>query len=172
MPYIARPIPNSIVTSPSKSCPTRSPTIPDRSARFAREAQVLASLNHPNIAQIYDVGENYIVMELVEGTPLRRPETLRQFVDVAAQVADGLAAAHAAGFVHRDLKPNNILVTKSMVAKILDFGIAKRVAGAEAETAPNPRSHRDRSRCDGRDRRLHESRTGFGRRFVCRTRIL
>ena len=101
--------------------------------RFEREARAIAALNHPNIAQIYDLGENYIVMEFVDGAPLRKPESLRRLVDVTAQVADGLAAAHAAGFVHRDLKPDNILVTRSGVAKILDFGIAQRVAGSRRE---------------------------------------
>src|SRR5687767_12044208 len=75
--------------------------------RFEREARAIAALNHPNIAQIYDVGESYIVMEYVEGAPVRAPDSVRKLLDVAVQIADGLAAAHAAGFVHRDLKPDN-----------------------------------------------------------------
>jgi len=94
-------------------------------ARFEREARAIAALNHPNIAQIYDVGENYIVMEYVDGEPLRAPDNTRALLDMAMQIADGLAAAHAAGILHRDLKPDNILITKAGRAKILDFGLAK-----------------------------------------------
>src|SRR5664279_176967 len=82
------------------------------SERFEREARAIAALNHPNIAQIYDVGENYLVMEFVEGAPLRTPEDIRQLLDMALQIADGLSAAHAAGIVHRDLKSDNMLITK------------------------------------------------------------
>lgn len=94
--------------------------------RFEREARAIAALNHPNIAQIYDVGDNYIVMEYVDSAPISTGESTRRIVDAVAQVAEGLAAAHDAGFVHRDLKPDNILVTKSGIPKILDFGIARR----------------------------------------------
>src|SRR5207302_9582444 len=87
--------------------------------------RAIAATNHPSIAQIYDVGENYIVMEFVEGTALRGPEDIRKLLDLALQIADGLAAAHAAGIVHRDLKPDNILVTRDGRVKILDFGLAK-----------------------------------------------
>lgn len=96
------------------------------SQRSEREARAIAALNHPNIAQIYDVGENYLVMEFVEGAPLAAPEDSRKLLDIAVQIADGLSAAHAAGVVHRDLKPENILVTKDRRAKILDFGVAKQ----------------------------------------------
>lgn len=96
--------------------------------RFAREARSIALLNHPNICQIYDVGPNYLVMEHVEGAPLAPPDTTRKLLDLAAQVADGMAAAHAAGIVHRDLKPDNILVTTDGRVKILDFGLAKAIA--------------------------------------------
>src|SRR5207302_6793481 len=87
--------------------------------------RAIAATNHPSIAQIYDVGENYIVMEFVEGTALRGPEDIRKLLDLALQIADGLAAAHTAGIVHRDLKPDNILVTRDGRVKILDFGIAR-----------------------------------------------
>jgi eukaryotic-like serine/threonine-protein kinase len=80
------------------------------SERFAREAQAIAALNHPNICQIYDVGPNYLVMEYVEGTPIAPVDGARTLLDLAVQVADGMAAAHAAAIVHRDLKPDNILV--------------------------------------------------------------
>jgi serine/threonine protein kinase len=96
------------------------------SERFEREARAVASLNHPNIAQIYDVGENYLVMEFVDGVPLRPPDEMRKLLDIALQIADGLSAAHAAGIVHRDLKPANILLTRDGRIKILDFGLAKR----------------------------------------------
>src|SRR5262245_46483547 len=71
--------------------------------RFEQEARAIAALNHPNIAQIHDIGENYIVMEYVDGVPLGRADSTRQTVEILAQVADALAAAHATGFVHRDL---------------------------------------------------------------------
>ena len=103
--------------------------------RFEREARAIAALNHPNIAQIYDVGENYIVMEYVDGEPVRSPDSTRKLLDIAVQIADGLAAAHAAGFVHRDLKPDNILIAKSGRVKILDFGLAKPAAAATAAEA-------------------------------------
>lgn len=103
--------------------------------RFEREARAIAALNHPNIAQIHDVGDNYIVMEYVEGGPIRRPDTTRKLLDIAVQIADGLAAAHAAGFVHRDLKPDNVLLTKSGRVKILDFGLAKQAAAAGVSDA-------------------------------------
>jgi serine/threonine protein kinase len=91
------------------------------SDRFDREARVIATLNHPNIAQIYDVGENYLVIEYVDGEPVHGPANTRNLLDLAVQIADGLAAAHTAGVVHRDLKPDNILVTRKGRVKILDF---------------------------------------------------
>jgi Tol biopolymer transport system component/predicted Ser/Thr protein kinase len=102
-------------------------------ARFEREARSAATLNHPNICQIYDVGPNYLVMELVEGQPVGHVDSPRQLLDLAVQLADGLAAAHAAGLVHRDLKPDNILVTPDGRVKILDFGLAKAWAPSAAE---------------------------------------
>ena len=94
--------------------------------RFEREARAIAALNHPNIAQIYDVGDNYLIMEFVDGAPARPADEIRKLLDLAVQIADGLSAAHAAGIVHRDLKPDNVLVTKDGRVKILDFGLAKR----------------------------------------------
>jgi serine/threonine protein kinase len=95
------------------------------SERVEREARAVAALNHPNICQLYDVGPNYLVMELIEGTPVAGPiNSPRQLLDLAAQIADGLAAAHEAGIVHRDLKPDNVLVTRDGRVKILDFGLA------------------------------------------------
>jgi len=106
--------------------------------RFQREAQVIASLNHPNIVAVYDVGPDYIVTEFVEGKPLRglKP-SLRDAVDWAAQIASGLAAAHLAGITHRDLKPDNVMITGPASrdpgrVKILDFGLAHQTALAVA----------------------------------------
>jgi serine/threonine protein kinase len=94
------------------------------SDRFEREARAISALNHPNICQLYDVGPNYLVMELVEGAPVAAVDSSRKLLELAVQMADGLAAAHAAGIVHRDLKPDNILVTRDGRVKILDFGLA------------------------------------------------
>ena len=93
--------------------------------RFEREARTISALNHPNICQLYDVGPNYLVMELIDGAPIAPVDQPRRLLDLAIQIADGLAAAHAAGVVHRDLKPDNILVTREGRVKILDFGLAK-----------------------------------------------
>lgn len=107
---------------------------PDRLARFEREAQTLAALNHPNIAHVYGVNDSppALVMELVEGRSLDALIPLsglpiEDTLQLAIQIADALAAAHAAGIVHRDLKPSNIVVTGAGVAKVLDFGLAKSV---------------------------------------------
>ena len=106
--------------------------------RFEEEARAASGLNHPNIVTIYSVGSHddvaYIVMELVSGRTLRAvladgPLPVSLTLDVAAQMADGLAAAHAAGVVHRDLKPENVMLTPGGLVKILDFGIAKRERG-------------------------------------------
>jgi len=102
--------------------------------RFEREARAVAALNHPNIASIYDVGENYLVMEFVDGEPIRSTDNIRKLLDIAVQIAEGLAAAHDAGFVHRDLKPHNILITASGRVKILDFGLAKEATTASEAT--------------------------------------
>jgi serine/threonine-protein kinase len=107
---------------------------PDRLARFAREAQVLASLNHPNIAQIYGVEDRALIMELVDGPTLaeriaQRPIPFDEALDIARQIADALEAAHEKGIVHRDLKPANIKLTADGRVKVLDFGLAKALAG-------------------------------------------
>ena len=103
-------------------------------ARFAREARIAAGLTHPNVVQVFDVGEEagrpFIVMEYVEGETLgdelRRERRLApaRVIDVARQCCAGLACAHAAGLVHRDIKPQNLLVTADGAVKIADFGVA------------------------------------------------
>src|SRR5579863_3878442 len=102
------------------------------SERFAREAQAVAALNHPHICQLYDVGPNYLVMEFIEGAPLKGLLSLEKSVEYAGQILDALDAAHKKGITHRDLKPANILVTKQGI-KLLDFGLAKQ-AGPVRET--------------------------------------
>ncbi len=103
------------------------------SGRFAQEARAVAALNHPNICTLYDIGPDYLVMEYIDGAPVGHTPDVRKLLDLAAQIADGMAAAHAAGFVHRDLKPDNILVTPDGRAKILDFGLAKHAPGPGCE---------------------------------------
>ena len=122
----------------------------DRVMRFTREAKTLASLNHPNIAQVYDAGREgahaFIAMELVEGQDLSamigalqdqgalRPQgmSLAVALPIARQIADALATAHDAGIVHRDLKPANIKITDDSVVKVLDFGLAKALSSDDA----------------------------------------
>jgi Tol biopolymer transport system component/predicted Ser/Thr protein kinase len=102
------------------------------SEHFEREARSIAALNHPHICTLHDVGPNYLVMEYVEGSPLKGPLPLDQAVKYAGQICDALDAAHKKGITHRDLKPANILVTKAGV-KLLDFGLA-RIAASPDET--------------------------------------
>jgi serine/threonine protein kinase len=103
----------------------------DYLARFQREAQALAALHHPNIATIFGLEQNAIVMELVEGQTLKGPLSLAAVLPIARQIAEGLEAAHDKGIIHRDLKPGNIIVTPDGVVKILDFGLAKAVDRAQ-----------------------------------------
>jgi serine/threonine protein kinase len=118
----------------------------DRLARFEREAKLLASLNHPNIAAIHgfeeDNGTHFLVMELVEGDTLadrvgRGAIPVEESLKLALQIADALKAAHEKGVIHRDLKPANIKVTDDNSVKVLDFGLAKAVAGEEVEQNPS-----------------------------------
>ena len=106
----------------------------DRLDRFQREAQVLAALNHPNIAAIYGIEDRALVMELVEGSALAGPLPIETALDYARQIAEGLEAAHEKGIIHRDLKPANVMVTPEGVVKILDFGLAKAAAAAQASS--------------------------------------
>ncbi len=107
-----------------------------RMRRFEREALVLASLNHPNIASIYGIEAGALVMELVEGSDLAGPIPVGTAIAYARQIADGLEAAHEKGIVHRDLKPANVKVTADGVVKLLDFGLAK-ATGENPSVAPN-----------------------------------
>jgi serine/threonine protein kinase len=100
--------------------------------RFTREARTVAQLNHANICTLHDVGPNYLVMEFVEGTPLKGPMPLEKAVEYAGQILDALDAAHRKGITHRDLKPANILVTKQGI-KLLDFGLAKQATEAKPD---------------------------------------
>ncbi len=92
--------------------------------RFTREARAIAQLNHPHICQLYDVGPNYLVLEYVEGSPLKGPLPVAKAVEYAGQILSALDAAHRKAITHRDLKPANILVTKQGI-KLLDFGLAR-----------------------------------------------
>ena len=118
-------------------------TDPGQLRRFETEACSASALNHPNILTVYEFGSaegvHFLAAELIDGEPLRpKPErTIRALLDLAVQLADGLAAAHAAGIVHRDLNPENVMVTGPASGhpgrvKILDFGLAKPMARAAA----------------------------------------
>src|SRR5215204_4862266 len=120
----------------------------DRLARFKREAQLLASLNHPNIASIFGLedtnGVQALVLEFIDGPTLadrisEGPLSLGEAMPIARQIADALDAAHAQGIVHRDLKPANVKVRTDGTVKVLDFGLAKALV-SEASTASVARS--------------------------------
>src|SRR5206468_907949 len=117
--------------------------------RLAREARTAAKLDHPNICTVYDQVEegnqSFIIMQYVEGETLfsrirNRPLTLRESVDIALQIADALSEAHSHGIIHRDIKPQNVIITARGIAKVLDFGLAmtvqpERPTADEGETA-------------------------------------
>ena len=119
-----------------KILPDAFATDPDRLARFKREARILASLNHPNIAQIHGIeeaeGTRALVLELVEGPTLadriaKGPIPLDEALPIAKQIAEALEAAHEAGVIHRDLKPANIKVREDGTVKVLDFGCLRHL---------------------------------------------
>jgi serine/threonine protein kinase len=105
------------------------------SERFDREARAVASLNHPNICTLHDIGPNYLVMELLEGDSPTGPLSLNNVLPIMRQVANALDYAHEKGIVHRDLKPGNIKITPDGVVKVLDFGLAKMAAGPDSAEA-------------------------------------
>ncbi len=131
-----------------KFLPDQFTTDPERLTRFAREARLLASLNHPNIAAIHGLeqadGKQFIVMELAEGETLekrmeRAPVTLKEALEICRQIAEGLEAAQEKGIVHRDLKPANVMVSAGGAVKILDFGLAKALeTGAATDLSVAP----------------------------------
>jgi serine/threonine protein kinase len=108
--------------------------------RFDREVRAVAALNHPNICTLYDVGPNYLVMELVEGESPQGPLPREIALHYARQIAAALEAAHDKGIVHRDLKPGNIKITPDGIVKVLDFGLAKvmpvAASGGPSENSP------------------------------------
>jgi serine/threonine-protein kinase len=119
---------------------------PERLGRLRREAQVVAALSHPNIAQIYGVedsnGVPALVLELIEGPTLAdrigdKPLAIPEALEIASQIADALEAAHDRGVIHRDLKPANIKLTVNGIVKVLDFGLAKPLAGSSAALDPS-----------------------------------
>ena len=147
----------------------------DRLARFQREAEVLAALNHPNIAHIHGLeksgGTTALVMELVEGPTLadriaRGPLPVDEALAIAKQIAEALEAAHEQGIIHRDLKPANVKVREDGTVKVLDFGLAKAMepAGSRRATSSRLADHHvtgdDAGGHDSRHRRLHVARAG------------
>src|ERR1700690_2719210 len=107
------------------------------SERFEREARAVAALNHPHICTLYDIGPNYLVMEFIDGVPLKGPLSPEEAVRFALQISDALEHAHQRGITHRDLKPSNILVTRhdaSPGIKLLDFGLARMTVGPDDAT--------------------------------------
>ncbi len=134
-----------------KVLPAEFASDPERLARFEQEARAAAALNHPHIASVFDVGTEddtrFMVQEYLEGETLREPLgkgalPLKKALGLATEIAEALAAAHAAGIIHRDLKPENIFVTKEGHAKVLDFGLAKltevAVAGSPGGATQSP----------------------------------
>ena len=114
----------------------------ERSTRFQTEARALSSLNHPNLITVYEVGEadglNFIATEFVEGqtlSSLRQKLSLRELLSIMAQVAEALSAAHQAGIIHRDIKPDNVMVRPDGYVKVLDFGLVKLTEVAASKTS-------------------------------------
>jgi predicted ATPase len=135
-----------------KILPAALATAEDHLHRFEREARSASALNHPNIVTIHELGRDgsthYIAMELIEGATVRDllkagPIPIRQAIDIAAQIAEGLAKAHESGIAHRDIKPGNLMVTADGFVKILDFGLAKLVPAGEELSQLHTRASSD-----------------------------
>ncbi len=131
---------------------------PERVRRFEQEARAASALNHPNIITIYEIGQwnetNFIATEFIEGQTLRsrmqqQPIAILETLDIGAQVANALAAAHAAGIVHRDIKPANVMVRNDGYVKVLDFGLAKLAASDSAVGSKHPEAKTDPGRVMG-----------------------
>jgi Tol biopolymer transport system component len=106
--------------------------------RFEREARAVAALNHPNICQLYDIGPDYLVMELIEGDAPKGPMPVDEALGYARQIASALEAAHEKGIVHRDLKPANLKIKPDGTVKVLDFGLAKNIEAASGDPQTSP----------------------------------
>ena len=142
--------------------------------RFEREARAVASLNHPNICSLYDVGPNYLVMEYVEGESPAGPLPIDQAMEIARQIAEALSEAHEKGIVHRDLKPANIKIKHDGTVKVLDFGLAK-IGGGPAASLRRFAHHqhgRDAGRGDFGNGRLYGSGTSSREKRGCACRHL
>ena len=144
----------------------------DRIQRFRREALAASVLNHPNVCTIHalgtaDEGRLFIAMEYIEGGPLRdrlaRPVPIHEAVDITAQIAAGLAAAHAAGVIHRDVKPENIMIRPDGLVKVLDFGLARLDAKLTAFDAASTLTAIDSQGAAAGTLRVHVSGAGAGR---------
>ena len=139
--------------------------------RFQREAQMASSLNHPHIVTVYDTGEfegrQYLVTEYVDGGTLKdwvkeKRRTPKEVAELLTGVADGLAAAHQAGILHRDIKPMNILVARNGYAKLADFGLAKLAEDGTSRSGGKVAGRADAPGTDPGHDRLYVSGAGFG----------
>ncbi|MBO0798871.1 MAG: protein kinase, partial [Blastocatellia bacterium] len=139
--------------------------------RFEREARLASALDHPNICAIYDIGESdgffYIVMPFIEGSTLKQimakqPLGIMSALSIAIQVADAIAAAHARGIIHRDIKPSNIIINDRGQVKVLDFGLAKMMAGALDEKDENDESDEEDDEETMTDAGVPYGTTGYG----------
>ena len=134
--------------------------------RSEREARAVASLNHPNVCTLHDVGPNYLVMELVDGEAPNGPLPFQTALNYARQIAEALEAAHEQGIIHRDLKPANIKLRPDGKVKVLDFGLAKASDRIGGRVRPEPlaladdHNGGDAGGHDSRHRRVHVTRAG------------